>query len=77
MTNAPTSPRSRRLGWVLGLTSTAYFMVVLDSYCMASPVTGGHGFRVSDERSWPRRTTRAEKSAAENLARVIFELLPM
>ena len=32
MTNTPpTSPRSSRLGWVLGLTSTAYFMVVLDS----------------------------------------------
>ena len=25
------SPTSRRLGWVVGLTSTAYFMVVLDS----------------------------------------------
>jgi len=32
MTNTPpTSPSSSRLGWVLGLTSTAYFMVVLDS----------------------------------------------
>jgi len=30
MTNTQTSGRSR-LGWVLGLTSTAYFMVVLDS----------------------------------------------
>ncbi len=26
-----TSPQSRRLGWVVGLTSTAYFMVVLDA----------------------------------------------
>jgi EmrB/QacA subfamily drug resistance transporter len=26
-----TQPTSRRLGWVVGLTSTAYFMVVLDS----------------------------------------------
>jgi MFS family permease len=32
MPNTPlTSPSSSRLGWVLGLTSTAYFMVVLDS----------------------------------------------
>ena len=29
MTNKPTT--NRRLGWVLGLTSTAYFMVILDS----------------------------------------------
>jgi len=26
-----TSPQSRRLGWVVGLTSTAHFMVVLDA----------------------------------------------
>jgi len=29
MTNSPATPR--RLGWVVGLTSTAYFMVVLDA----------------------------------------------
>jgi EmrB/QacA subfamily drug resistance transporter len=29
MTNTP--PKHRRLGWVVGLTSTAYFMVVLDA----------------------------------------------
>jgi MFS family permease len=29
MTDTPTN--GRRLGWVVGLTSTAYFMVVLDS----------------------------------------------
>ena len=31
-----TSPQSRRLGWVVGLTSTAYLMVVLDALVVIS-----------------------------------------
>ena len=34
---------NRRLGWVVGLTSTAYFMVVLDDCTGCAPFAVGGG----------------------------------
>ena len=40
MTGTPAT--SRRLGWVVGLTSTAYFMVVLDSVVVITALPRMH-----------------------------------
>jgi len=39
---SPSAPGRTRLGWVLGLTSAAYFMVVLDSSVVLTVSAGYH-----------------------------------